>query len=338
MLWKKKEGIGLDIGSSAAKLVVLSRAGKRLQISRYGIRELPPEAIVGGEIIDRELVVRAVSELSEELKVKGRNVVTALSGRGVIVKRITTEMVAKEALREAVFCAAEEHIPFDINDVAMDFHVLKSEGKPKTLDVLLVAVRKETVSNLLQLLKEAGIGASVVDINPMAVLNSVSYSEDISKTEIFAVVDVGAESTCITISRESEPFLSWHVSTGARSFAQALQKGLSVTQAEALKILMGEDGKEKDEVVSLILPGLEEIAASLERAVSYLSDTGAGEKLDKLFLCGGGSASLGLTDFFSERFPVNVKVADTVHKMGSAPSPLGSRLAVAIGLALREVT
>jgi type IV pilus assembly protein PilM len=337
MFWKEKEAIGLDIGSSAVKLVILSRAGNKLKLSRFGLRELPPEAIVGGEIIDRELVIRAISELSDELNVTGRSVVTALSGRSAIVKRITTEMVAKEAIREAVLWAAEEHIPFDINDVAMDFHVLKSGGKPKTLEVLLVAVKRETVANLLQLLKEAGIGASVVDINPLAILNSVSHSEDISGNEIFAVVDVGAESTCVTVSRESEPFLSWHVSAGARSFAQALQKGLSVTQGQALKILVGEDGIEKDQVVELITPGLEEIASSLERAVSYLSDTGAGEKLDKIFLCGGGSASLGLIEFLSQRFPINVKIADTLHKMGSTLSPPGPRLAVAIGLALREI-
>src|SRR6185503_9913899 len=171
---KKKGLVGLDIGSSAIKAVELKSGGKggaEYQLVNVGMEALPPEAIVDGAIMDSGAVIDAIQRLFSNARIKTPDVATSVSGNAVIVKKISLPQMSTEELAESIHWEAEQYIPFDIQDVALDYEVVEGGGGGN-MDVLLVAVKKDKISDYTSAISQAGKTPQIVDVDVFALQNA----------------------------------------------------------------------------------------------------------------------------------------------------------------------
>ena len=162
LLTPKRQLVGLDIGSSGIKLVQLKENRGRYILQKFGFKPLEPEVIVDGTVMDEGRVVSAIRELFDELSVKVKQVAVSISGHAVIIKKISLPPMPDDELEGQVKLAAEQYIPFDINEVNIDFHVLpaaEGEASEGEMSVILVAAKKDKINELTELVKGAGLRA-----------------------------------------------------------------------------------------------------------------------------------------------------------------------------------
>jgi len=341
---RQKPMVGLDIGSSSVKLVQVERIGSEARLTDFGIAELLPEAIVDGEIMDRQLVVETIQNLFESKRIKIRNVASAVSGRAVIVKKIQMDRMTPEDAREAINWEAEQHVPYDINEVCLDFQILDGNSDPKHMEVLLVAAKREMLVSYADLIREAGLSPLVLDVDAFAVQNVLSLNYDFAPEEVVAMVDIGSEISNINIVKNGIPLYTQDLSVGGTNFVDAVQKTFNLSQAEAEAAVRGEEqaGFDLDQAVRATA---EELAMGIERSILYLQTSGETEQLSRILLTGGGVRIPGLAQFLSERHQAPVEVADPLRRVQFDPSLFGDKrpeevapsLTVGLGLALRKV-
>jgi len=187
--------IGLDIGSSAIKLLQLKSTKKGYILEKFGIKTIDPELIVDGAVMDAGRVIDALKELLREQAVKAKDVVISVSGHSVIVKKINVPPMTEEELEESIKWEAEQYIPFDINDVNIDFHILGTvegqDGQPQ-MNVLLVAAKKDKLNEYISLVSDAGLTPRVVDVDAFAIENMYGVNYGVQESEVVALVNIGA--------------------------------------------------------------------------------------------------------------------------------------------------
>ena len=340
---RSKSVVGLDIGSSSIKVVELESNGDSHRLRDYGSAELLPEAIVDGEVMDRQLVVETIQNLFESKKIRTRRVVSAVSGRAVIVKKILMDRLAEEDAREAIHWEAEQHVPYDINDVSLDFQILEGEVNPKQMQVLLVAAKRDMLNAHADLIREAGLTPVVIDVDSFAVQNAVLANYDFAPEEVVALVNIGAEITNINIIQNGVPLFTQDLSLGGNSFVEAVMKKHNVSQAEAMAAIRGEEAPAFD-LPAVIQPVCEDLAMAIERSIVYLKTSGDTERITRILLSGGGVRIPGILDFLSRRHQVPVEVVDPLKRVGydaalfagHDPRVVAPALTVGIGLALRK--
>jgi len=228
MLGRNKQLVGLDIGSSAIKLVQLKDVKGRYSLQKFGIKPLEPEVIVDGTVMDAGRVVTAIKELMEETGVKLRNVAISVSGHSVIVKKIFLPPMGDDELETEVRLAAEQYIPFDLNEVNLDYHVVnaaeQSEDGQVQMSVLLVAAKKDKVNELTELVKGAGLVPNVLDVDAFAVENmyGINYEEDTD--EMAALINIGASVMNINILRGGTSLFTRDIAVGGSGYSEAIQR------------------------------------------------------------------------------------------------------------------
>src|SRR2546427_1463866 len=243
MLFGKKQSLlGLDIGSHSIKAVELeTRSNKGHRLVNWGISQPLTEAIVDGEVMDRELVTDASSNLHESRGIKSKNVVAAVSGRAVIVKRIMMNKLSPEYAQQAVYWEAEQHVPYDINDVSLDFEILgPAPNDPKQMQVLLIAAKKDMVLNFSELIREAGLNPLIVDVDSFAAQNALEANYDFGPDEVVACLNIGSEITNINITRGGTPYFTKDLQLGGNTFIEAAQRKFNMSQSEAAAVVRGE--------------------------------------------------------------------------------------------------
>ena len=340
---RSKSVVGLDIGSSSIKVVEMEPAGETHRLKDFGVAELLPEAIVDGEIMDRQLVVETIQNLFEQKRLRSRNIVSAVSGRAVIVKKILMDRLAEEDAREAIHWEAEQHVPYDINDVSLDFQILDEEANPKQMQVLLVAAKRDMLNAHADLVREAGLSPVVIDVDSFAVQNAILANYDFTPEEVVALVNIGAEITNINIIQGGIPHFTQDLSLGGNTFVEAVMKKHNVSHAEALAAIRGQEAPAFD-LKAVVEEVCEDLATAIERSIVYLKTSGDTERITRLMLSGGGVRIPGIVDFLARRHQVPVEIADPLRRIqynpalfGDAdPAPVGPSLTVGIGLALRR--
>jgi type IV pilus assembly protein PilM len=342
MFGKRKSTVGLDIGSSSIKVaeIVQDRSGDRLV--NYGISEPLSEAIVDGEIMDRQMVHEAVTNLIESRQIKNKNVVTAVSGRAVIVKKILMDKLSEEDAKEAIQWEAEQHVPYDINDVSLDFQIINPNVDSKKMQVLLVAAKKDMIQNHAEIIREAGLTPTIIDVDSFAIQNAIEANYDLSQDETVALVNIGAEITNLNIVRNQTPHFTKDLSIGANSFVEGIQRRYNVSQAEALSALRGR-GDGPIDVASIVQATCEDLSVQIDRAIAYLKSAGDADRVDRILVSGGSARVPGLAEFLNARHQVPVDVVNPMQRLlvdsglfnGDSPESVAPVLTVAIGLALR---
>ena len=344
MLGKARTTVGLDIGSSAIKVVEIEQRGGEPRLVNYGMAELVPEAIVEGEIMDRQLVVEAIQNLFESREIKHRKVATGVSGRGIIVKKITMDRLSPQDAREAIHWEAEQHVPYDINDVSLDFEILESDVGPNQMQVLLVAAKRDLISSHADLVREAGLQPIVIDVNSFAVQNAAETNYEFAPGEVAALVNVGAELTNVNLIQDGVPLYTQDLSTGGNSLLEGVQKQYNIGRDEALAALRPGEGRPELELGTVLKTFCTDLAVALERSLVYLKSSGDADRIDRVLLSGGGARVHGLGDSLADRLKTPVEIVDPLKKVSYAaeafgasdPHDVGPQLAVGIGLALRK--
>ena len=344
---KSKNVVGLDIGSSAIKLVELKeKKGGTYQLVKMGLERLSPEAIVDGSIMDSSMVVETISRLNSEKAVKNSNYATSLSGHSVIIKKISLPAMSPEELAESIQWEAEQYIPFDINDVNLDYVPLNS-GTGDNIDVILVAVKKEKINDYTSVISQAGKNAVLVDVDAFALQNcyEMNYGTDEGKT--LALVNVGASVTNVNVLH-GETSLFWRdITFGGNQYTDAIQREMSLSfeQAEDLK-----KGKPVgDHTIQQVIPILnsvsEDFAGELRKTLDFFTATSGADRVDEIVLAGGGAGVLNLDATLRDKFGIAVNIMDpfqkvTVDEKLFNPEELaevGPSMAIAVGLAIRKL-
>ncbi len=252
MLFKKSKNlVGLDIGSSAIKLVELKDSkGGGYRLVKTGLESLSPEAIVDGAIMDSSLVVDTVNRIVSSLSVRNPDFGTSLSGHSVIIKKISLPAMSPEELAESIRWEAEQYVPFDINDVNLDYVVLESGGG-ETMDVLLVAVKKDKIGDYTSVITQAGKTPVLVDVDAFALQNAYEANYPVEPGRVVALVNIGASVTNVNILSGSNTIFWRDISFGGNQYTDAIQKQLSLSfdLAESLK-----KGESPDQSIQDILP------------------------------------------------------------------------------------
>jgi len=347
---KPKDIIGLDIGSSSVKLVKLKESGKSFQLERFGIQPLATELIVDGTIMDAGMVVDAIKALIAEQKIKTKTAAISLSGNAVIVKKITLPAMSEDELAESIKWEAEQYIPFDINDVNVDFQILGSaqgaEGQPQ-INVVLVAVKKDKLNDYTALVTEAGLDPLVVDIDAFAIENMYGINYDAGHGEITALINIGASIMNINILKDGTFAFARDISIGGNRYTETIQKELGLSYEEAEKAKKGEavEGVQADDSQRVINSVSAELASEITRSFDFFRTTSAHENIDKILLSGGCSMLNGIAPFLSDKLGIGVELANPFKNIKINPKDFDPEYiqntapiaGVAVGLAMRRV-
>jgi type IV pilus assembly protein PilM len=341
--------VGLDIGSSAVKAVELKPAGKTFKVTGFGTEPLPPDSIVDGAIIDGTAVADAIRRLFEGRAIKTRDVAASLSGNAVIVKKISLPIMSDAELAESIYWEAEQYIPFDIQDVNLDYQILDrgdaAAGKA-TMDVLLVAAKKEKIADYTGVIAQAGRTAVVVDVDAFALQNAYEVNYGIDPNAVVVLLNAGASATNINILHGDQSVFTRDISMGGNAYTEALQRELNLPfdTADALKRGQHVDGATYDDARPVLRAVTENVMLEIQKTFDFFKATAASEKIDRIVLSGGASRAEAFTDMLAERFAAPVETFDPFKKVGfdakkvkTDPSEIAPTVAVAVGLGLRRV-
>jgi type IV pilus assembly protein PilM len=189
--------------------------------------------------MDSNAVVKTIINLANNLKIKKKRVSTSISGHSVIVKKVTLPMMDEKTIESTIHLEATQHIPYDISDVNLDFQILgQNQDNPDNMDVVLVAVKKDTINDYLALVNESGFTPVVVDVDTFALENAYEHNYEDNEKKIVALVDIGANLTCMNIIDNGITCFSRNLTSGSRLVTEQLQKQFSLDyeNAELLKL------------------------------------------------------------------------------------------------------
>ena len=351
---KGKLAIGLDIGSTSVKMIQLKEQRRRGQVvyalQSFGMKPLPPEAIVDGALMNSTAIVQATQELVSELRIKQKEVAIGVSGHSVIIKKISIPRMTQEELEESIQWEAEQYIPFDVKDVNIDTQILNPEANDATgqMDVLLVAAKKDVINDYTTVVSEAGLIPAVVDVDAFAVQNMFSSNYDVPDRTI-VLINAGASVVNINILSGGITVFTRDVTIGGNQFTEEIQKQLNVSfeEAEALKTGGGHSESEAvvpHEVERVMVTVAEQVAGEIQRSLDFYASTAADPHFSRVFLSGGTAKIPALFKTIETRVGVPVEImnpfkAIEVDDRKFDPAfitEVAPMAAVAVGLALRR--
>ncbi len=341
----KKTIVGLDIGSNSIKAVELQRNRGEVMVSHLGIEPLASDIVVDSMIVDSGSVASAIGKIFSEHAFKAKQVATSVSGHSVIVKKISMQAMEEPELGEAVANEAAQYIPFDMADVNIDYKVLSDNLGAPTIDVLLVAVKKDKILNYTNALQLSGRQPAIVDIDAFALQNCYEYNYDPAPNAVAALLNIGASVMNINIVKGNIPLFTRDVSVGGNQFTDSLQKELDLTNedAEALKLGKKVGTVSEDAKLPILQQVTEIIVLEIQKTFDFFRATASGEHIERIYLAGGSCQVQGLVEALRQEFSIPVDIMNPFLKI---VPPIGegadvvernsAQLAVAVGLALRS--
>ena len=353
MFARNKPLVAIDLGTHSIKLVQLKKIGKNYHLQNFGLIPLKPDAIVDGTIMDAGAVVEGLRNLVRMEKVKVKDVVTAISGQSVIVKKIRIPSMTEKELAESITWEAEQHIPFEISEVNIDFQIMPPPAigaaeRDNQMDVILIAARKSKMDDHLSLFHEAGLNPVIVDTDVFAIENEYELNQE-SYASVVALVNIGASAMHVNILRDGFTLFQRDIALGGKRYTEVLQNefGVSYEEAEALKMGVGfSDQCSAEQVLPLLLSVSEELSEELKRSLDFFRTTVTSDTpIEKMVVSGGCARIKGLDQLFSARLGLPVEVANpfrNIHYSGKTFDPeylqdMAPVAAVGVGLAMRRM-
>ena len=336
--------VGLDIGSGLIKLVAISHASGGPIITKVAFATVGNDAIVEGEVMDPAIVADAIKGLLASAGIKTKKVVTAVGGRDVIIKKIAMDRMKEPEAREVIRWEAEQHVPFDMDNVELDFQILDPEGDGLQMTVLLVAAKRELVDHKMALLSDVGLEPAIIDIDAFALHNAFELNYPDAMRGVVGLINIGHETTNINILDEGVPVLTRDIPIGTRRFKEDLQRERGLSADEADRLLQG--AEESSAALDPLLESRgEELAVGIERAAAFLqSASRSAGGISRIFTTGGGARIPRLNKVLSDRLRIPVQLANPIEKLqvadgvfdALAVDEVAPLLMLPIGLALRS--
>jgi type IV pilus assembly protein PilM len=347
MFFKSKKIIGLDIGTSSVKLaeIELSRSGASLL--SYAMAPTPSASISGGEISNPGAISATIQSLIAQTRTKTKNVATGMWGTAVIVKKITVPAVEENMLAEQVRWEAEQYIPFDINEISLSFHLLKSFSNAETMDLLLIAAQNELVFQYTSTIEEAGLKASILDVSSFALANCFEFNYGKRNGETIGVLNIGAGVTNFAVIHNGDLIFSRDIPVGGANYSNEIHKELaiSIADAEALKLSAAGQGEVPDEVHSIISATNDVVAEEIRNSFDFFAATSGGLTLNRVYYTGGGTLTPGLIEGLGRSTGIEFELFNPFINIKSGNksfnevflSQIAPYASVVLGLALRQV-
>jgi type IV pilus assembly protein PilM len=344
---KKRETVGLDIGASSVKAVQLQKGRGGYELLRLGIAPLHPETIVDGVIMDSGTVISAIQQIFAENQIKTKDVVVAVSGHSVIVKKIKVQRMKPEELEEQIPFEAEQYVPYAVEDVNLDFQILEGpSAESSEMDVLLVAVKKDIINDYLSIISTAGLKAVVVDVDAFALQNAYEIAHERETDQTVGLVNLGAAVMNINIVQGGVSEFTRDSALGGNRYTESIQKmlGLSYEQAESLKLGGEVEGRSFEDARPAIDMVNAELAAEIRRSFDFFRSSSHSDTIHRVVLSGGCARLPGLVEYLSENLEIPSEVANPLRHIRAEAKEfdpeylevIAPQLAVSVGLALRQ--
>ena len=335
---RTQQSFGLDIGSSAVKVVELLEAGDGYAVGALAVVPLPPDTIADGAIKDPPTVIAAIKDAVAKAGIRSRDAVIGICGRELIIKKIEIPEVPAKELAGAIQLEAEHHIPFAADEVFLDHHIVgRRQG---AMDLILVAVKKAKVTEYAGVVEEAGLIPAIVDVDGFAIENQYAANAPAPTEEAVALIDIGAAVMKTNVMRGGASIFARDIPFGGNRYTEAIASALSVSfaEAEATKVSGRAD-------TATIAPAIEsvsrELALEVQRTFDYFASTAESERIGKIVLSGGCAQLPGLTEYLTSTWGIPVEKAQPFSRIDAGSyadevATAGASLAVAVGLALRR--
>lgn len=348
MFFGRKKLLGLDIGSSSIKMVELEVSKRQSKLVSFAIAPTPPSAISGGEILDNTQISQVIQALHQTIKTKRNMVATGIWGNAVIVKKINLPSMELSLLGEQIRWEAEQYIPYDVQEINLEYHILKSRAAPQgTMDLLLVAARKDLIFNYVESVELSGVQCTVLDVSGFALANCFTANYGELPGEVVAVLDIGSATTNFVVIDNGEVVFSRDVPVGGGNYTNEIQRvmNISVDDAEGMKLDASNNRPVPQEVTDIIQSQHEILTEEISKSIEFYTATSSDFPIQKLYLTGGGAQTPGLkshihnvtqipVEFFNPLMGIEIDRKKFTHEYITQIAPL---CAVSIGLGLREV-
>jgi type IV pilus assembly protein PilM len=347
LLNRKKQSIGLDIGSNVLKAVEIGTSRKSgFELISLGFEELSPDCIVDGVIISKIPVSDAINRIFSQQGIRNEHIATSISGHSAIVKKISLPAQSEEDLAESIRWEAEQYIPFDIADVNIDYQVLGENAETGNLDILLVAVKKDKITDYTSVIKMAGKVPVLIDVDAFALQNAYEINYEPAKRETVALLDIGASTMTINIVSGIDFLFTRDVGVGGNQYTEFIQKEFNLNFAQAQALKHGEEAEnvKPDDVRRVIDSVTEIICLEIQKTYDFFSSTATVDRIDRMIVSGGAAHTPGLIEAMTEKFDMPAEKFDSFKKISFDPKRFppsmiadhSPDLAIAIGLALRS--
>ena len=346
LFMKSKETVGIDIGSSSVKLVQLSEYKGVYQLRNVGILPLPSEAIVDNSLMDTTSIVETIKNLLKSLNSRAQQAVCSISGNSVIIRKITLPAMTPEELEDQIAWEAEQYIPFDINDVNLDFEILDSDlsGTGK-MTVLLVASKKEIINEYVAVFNEAGLKLTVVDVDSFAVQNIFELNYSPAEDEVVALINIGASIMNLNVVKNGVSLFTRDVQVGGNLYTQEIQRQFSLNSEEAEKAKITGEHPDKSRLADTIARINDTLSLEILRSLDFYNSTAEDRKVGRIYLSGGCSKVSMLPETVANRLGLPVELLNPLKNIGFSDKEfdpeylqeIGPLIAVAAGLAMRRL-
>jgi type IV pilus assembly protein PilM len=346
MLFGEKGSIGLDIGSSYIKMVQLKESKGGYELELYDIFPLPPELIVDGSIIDSLRLIDSIKEMIRKTGVKTKDAVISISGHSsVIIKRISLPEMSEEELQESIKFEAEQYVPFDIDDVDLDFQILGPKEEPGQMDVILVAVKKDIINEFISVVKEAGLNPIIVDVDAFALENMYGVNYQIETDRNVALLNIGASTINMSILKGGISVFTRDSSLGSNLHTEAIQREFNLSYENAEKVKRGEpvENVDPEAVTSVIESASEEILSEIMRSFDYYRSSTMHEDISDVILSGGCALLNNFAVMIAEKTGIETRVSEPFKNIRipkkfdvASLENVAPIMGIAVGLALRR--
>ncbi len=343
---KSKELVGLDLGSSSIKLVELRKRSSGFELSSIGMETLGQDTVVDGAIMDANAAATAIDRVFSGQKTKSRNVAMAVSGHSVIVKKISVQADSEAEFYTHAAHDAQQHVPFDLAEVSLSYHLLGHNPAGQAMDAILVAAKNEKILNHTNAASQAGATPLVMDIDAFALQNAYEANYGPGDDHTSALLNIGASMMNINIVRGGVPLFTRDVSVGGNQYTHTLQKELDLSFEDAEKLKIANAGSpEHIEARSRHLRSVSEILLlEIQKTLDFFRQTSPGETIHDIYLAGGTARTEGLKELLEGEFNLPVEIMDPFRKVSVDANKFDSafiaevapRMSVAVGLAMRS--
>ncbi len=343
---KKKSVAGLDIGSSSVKIVELEGKMNSLSLTSLGFENLPGDTIVDGQIMEMNAVSEVIQNICRDHQIKSTKFVTGVSGHSVIIKSIVLPPMSQDELDESIDWHAEEHIPFDLSEVTLDYHVTSETAEE--MSVLIAACKRERIDNVKQAIQMAGKEPVIIDVDTFALQNCYELNYQPSPDDTVALLNIGASTMNINLVHGVNSIFTRDITMGGSQFTDILQRNLGVSyqDAESLKRGVSESGGVEETAIEPLMSNVMELVAmEVQKTFDFYRATAddGGLVVQKILLSGGGSKMLRLPEELSKKLELPVEILDPFRQIKvdtrkfdpNYLSEIMPEMAVAVGLAMR---
>ncbi len=344
---KKDHLVGLDIGSSFIKVAELKESGKGYILHKFGMIRTTAGSIVEGRVADPDALANDIRTLFKSQKIREKNVAISTGGHSVVIKTINTSRRPEKELHDTIYSEAEQYIPYDIDDVNIDYQILgESEFSPDQMNVLVVAVKKDLVAEYIDLIHLAGLDPKIIDVDTFALQNAYEILPYENREKTTLLIDVGASKTSLNIVKANSSLMMRDNVSGTGQIVEEIVNQFEVDSNIAEQVMNGEriEGVPRDAVREICLKIAQTWCSEIGEVVNTYQ-SGNDENVEKIILSGGGIFIEGFQDCLMAELEADISIINPFTALNVSekkfPESFITRAAplapIAIGLALRKV-